>query len=141
LTIGEFGYRHEILLHIEGQILVQARIDREGGAEAHQQRVPVRRRLRDEGGSNVAAGSGTIVDQNPLPKALAEPIADDAGNAIRSTARREWQYEADRLCRIVLSAGKPRRQGSDQCRQQRQYRTSGDSHGSSQGLLLRARPW
>ena len=92
----------EILDHVVRQLGVDARRHRHR-AKAHQQQVAVRRRLGDRLGADVAAGAGTIFDDDVLPQQLRHLLRDHAGVVIVGAAGRKSRHEADRLGWIGLS--------------------------------------
>ena len=60
------GDGHEILLHVEGQLLHEARLRRERADVGDQERVAVSWRLRDEVGADVAGGAWLVLDDDRL---------------------------------------------------------------------------
>ncbi|MFZ3351486.1 MAG: hypothetical protein WA268_11530 [Xanthobacteraceae bacterium] len=51
-----------------------------------QQRVTVRRRLRDEFGTDIAASARPVIDDDGLAEPIGEPLRHDAGENIGATA-------------------------------------------------------
>ncbi len=114
------GKRHgrEIAHRIEGHAREKARVDRERSRGAHQHRVAVGRRLRDDIGADVAAGARPVVDHHLLREAVAQFLRDRAGDDVGAAARRKRDDEADGLRGIGVRRGpRLRRQCCKRCRE------------------------
>ena len=81
------GDRREISDSIVGQGRIQCRVDRVA-AEAHQQCVPVGRRLGDRGRSQIATGSRPVFDQNRLLQGGCHRFCNGTRDCIRGATSR-----------------------------------------------------
>ena len=100
--VGHVGHqRHwrEVANRVVADGRIQPRIHRVRRQRAHQQRVAIARRARDQLCTEAAAGAGTVVDQHRLAEALGQPGPDQPGADVEWTARRERDDEADGLRR------------------------------------------
>ena len=89
-------------LQIEGQVLVEVRIDRQRRAQQQQQRVAVRRRLADGVGRDVAARAGPGLDHHRLLQAGGHLLRNRAADDVERPAGRRRHDHPDRLRRIGL---------------------------------------
>ena len=119
-------HRCQILDRIEGHSLEQARVDRQREV-AHQQRVPVRRRLGDKITAQIGVGARLVFDQHLLAEHLAQLDRDLAGDNIGRAARRIRHHQANRALGEFLCRSRPRRKGKAPCcnhhRQHKRIRT------------------
>ncbi len=111
LPSSEIG--REVVEHVVLQLGKQERHDGMPARNDHKGvavRRGFRRRLRREG----AAGAGPVLDDDRLPEALGELVAEGARNDVDRAAGRKRHKEMDRLRRIGV-LGK-RGGGPDRCR-------------------------
>ena len=94
------GDRREILDRVIGQVGVGHRGDREIVGH-HQQRVTVRRGLRDLSRADRAARAGDVFDDERLPETLTELLRKQARDQVGRTAGRIGHDDADLLGRIA----------------------------------------
>ena len=94
---GHHRDRRQVLERVEWHLRIERRIDRLRADRAHQQRVAVGRRLRDEVGAEVAAGTRLVVDDEGLAERLAELRRERARQDVGGAAGRERHDDADRL--------------------------------------------
>ena len=97
--------RCEVLAFIAG-VLGEAERDGQRRIGAEQDRVAVRRALRDRAGADRAAGAAAVVDHDRLLERVAQLVGDGAGDDAGAAARRERNDQRDRLCRIILRAAR-----------------------------------
>jgi hypothetical protein len=103
--------RREVLVGVEGDLLVDQRID--GMSHCHQvQGVSVTGRFGHQIGGNDAVGADLVLADDRLSPDLCQLLPDRAGQQIRGPAGREGNDHADRF-RRVLGAGGDRRRGND----------------------------
>src|SRR5215470_1226772 len=94
--------RLEVLERVERHVLDQRRIGGERACRG-QQRVAVRRRVGNGGGSNVAAGADAVLDDDRLAELLLKFGSHCAHHDVDATAGRESDDEGDRSARELLS--------------------------------------
>jgi hypothetical protein len=87
--------RRKILRGVVGQLL-QMHQDRLRGVQAHQQRVAVRRRLRDRIGADHARAAGAILHHHGRAGCLGDLRRDGARQDVGHAARRERHDDPDR---------------------------------------------
>ena len=92
--------RREVLHRVVRHLRVKARVHRVRRQRAHQDRVAVGRRLRDEVGADVAARAGPVVDDNALAPVLARLLRDGAADDVERSAGRKGDDELHRPVRI-----------------------------------------
>ncbi len=96
------GDRCEILQRIVADGAVEA--DVHGHRRAgHRQRVAVGLGLGHGLETDVAAGAGTILDDDGLAEVFSQLLPHNAGHDVDAAARREGHHELDRFGRVVLS--------------------------------------
>jgi hypothetical protein len=96
------GDRCEILQRIVADGAVEA--DVHGHRRAgHRQRVAVGPGLGHGLEADVAAGAGTILDDDGLAEVFSQLLPHDAGHDVDAAARREGHHQLDRFGGIVLS--------------------------------------
>jgi hypothetical protein len=102
------------------ELVVERRVDRirEG---SHKQGMPVRRRIDDRFGADVAAGSRPIVDQEGLPEPVGKPLPDQPRRDVDAASRGKRRDNPHRARGISLRAG-----------QSRQHRQRGNARGEMQ---------
>ena len=84
---GDDRNRPEVLVRIEGQLLVEARIDGQRRAEHQSQRVSVGRSSGDDFGPDVAARARSILDHEWLLEADRQLVGDVPARRCRSARR------------------------------------------------------
>ena len=99
----DHGDRREIGDRIVRQRRIKRGVDRVA-AEAHQQRVAIRRRFRDRRRGQVAAGAGAVLDQDGLFQRRCHRIGDRARHRIGRAAGRRADQNLDRPRRKVFGA-------------------------------------
>jgi hypothetical protein len=72
-----------------------------------------------EGAARDAAGAGTVLDDDGLAEQRRQLVADDAGDGVDRTARREGHVEFDRARRVLLRGGCHRHQRAKCCQRER----------------------
>ena len=97
--LGEAGNRHEILFRVVRQVLVEERVNGVGAHRADKKGVSVRRGLGDGGRSDIAAGTGTVLDHEGLAVFGLKLLGDDAGEEIRRAAGAEGDDDRHLLLR------------------------------------------
>jgi hypothetical protein len=97
---GDFADRLEILQHVERQLAVDPRRDRErvGGL---QQRVAVRRCLRDHICGNVAASADAVVHHQRLAEFDRQRVGGDTRRHVDRSAGGETDQHADLAIGVV----------------------------------------
>ena len=100
----------EILQRIVRQAREDARIDSDDRA-LHDQSVAIRVRLRDHAAADIAAGAGTIVDDDRLPETRGQFVLDEPHQNVGAAAGRKWHDHAHRLRREALRVGLTGRKG------------------------------
>jgi hypothetical protein len=83
--------------------------------------MPVRRRIDDRFGANVAAGSRPVVDHEGLPEPIGKPLPDQPRGDVDAASCGERRHNPHRTRGISLRAGQPR-----------QHRQRGNAHGEMQ---------
>jgi hypothetical protein len=107
--------RHEALHRIERELPAERRVGAERGRR-EEQRVAVRRALRDELGADVAGRAGTVVGDDADLPALAEPSAQGPRQDIRAGPGRVRHDDLDGAARVdarLLGCRHPRKAGGD----------------------------
>src|SRR5205823_13907403 len=94
--------RREILDWIVRELRIERGIDPVRRRRTEEQRVAIRRRLRNELGADRSGRTGAVVDDNRLSETVGELLTDRTRDQIERTARGEGRYQADGLCRITL---------------------------------------
>src|SRR5829696_5448450 len=126
-------HRHEIAHQLVG-LLRDQRLVRGVGVRHHEQRVPVRRRLRGLVGADDGAGARPVLDHERPLERFAEILADEAGVDVGGSAGAERHDDLDIPARVVLSDGGRREPGGagederelHECRQLQALRSPGD---------------
>ena len=95
------------LHRVEGQRREQERVD-DVLHGRDDERVAILRRLGDELGPDIAAGTGPIVHDDLLAEPLRKLLRDEARDDVRRAAGRLRHHQPDRLVRIVLGGGERR---------------------------------
>jgi hypothetical protein len=108
-AISEIGVERII-----GKLAVQERIHHQRAVDRHQQRVAVRRCLRDRLGTDDRVGSRPIVDDDLLPQVFAHFLTDEAAEKIGGPAGREGNDQRDLPHGIGLG-GRGRNEEREQC--------------------------
>src|SRR5262249_17170036 len=108
--------RGKIRFRVEIDLLVERRVGGKDGVVAVEQRVAVGRRAGDGLGCDVAAGAQAVIDHKRLAEDLLELTAEDAGEHVACSARREGDDEGHGPRRIIRRAG-----GRHPTRQQNQH--------------------
>ena len=93
--------RREVLLRAVIKTFVQRFIGGEDAVVAHQQRVAIRGRMRDGFGREIASGTRTVLDHERRTKQLLHLLADNAGEHVARSARRERHHQRDGAARII----------------------------------------
>jgi hypothetical protein len=101
--IGDCSHdRHRLELGgIEGDVLVEQRIDRERGRLRGEQRVAVRIGGKHRFRADIAGGTGAVLHHHRLAEALLQAIGDDARDGIDAAAGRNADDDPDRPVGIV----------------------------------------
>jgi hypothetical protein len=92
-------HRREIAQRIVRELRIEARVDRET-RKSGQHGVAVRRRLRNDLRSDVAACAGSIIDEDLLPEGDREVLSDRACDDVGRAARRKRRDPAYGLAGI-----------------------------------------
>ena len=97
----------DIADEVEIELLVERRVDgvRDG---SQKQGMPVRRRIDDRFGADVAAGSRSILDHEGLSQPIGKPLADQPRRDVDAAPRRERRNDPHRPRGINLRAGRSR---------------------------------
>src|SRR5262249_54586551 len=90
----------EILSRIEAERFVDERIDGERRAGRENEHIPVGRRLRRDGGADVAVTPAAIVDDELLPQGTRQRVGAKPARRIAAASRREGIDEAHRTRRV-----------------------------------------
>src|SRR5262249_54998903 len=99
----------------EAERVVDERVDREIAAVGEEERVSVRLRAGRGLGAEVPSGAWLVVDDDGLPKPLAELLRDDPGQNVVAACRRRGHdptYRAFWIFRSGLRRGKSRGHGA-----------------------------
>ena len=84
-----------VFLRLVGKALVQELVDEHGGAQRHQQRVAIGRRLEGVVGAAHAASATPVVHQHGLAQAGRELFAQGAGRDVGRAARLVGHHQPD----------------------------------------------
>jgi hypothetical protein len=94
--------RSEITFQVVGQFMVDRKVDRAGADRALYQRVAVGRGTGRRLGADVAAGTGTILDDNLLAQSAPGALGDHTRDQVGRPAGGERNDQVDRPRRITL---------------------------------------
>jgi hypothetical protein len=94
-------HRYDVTDEVERKLVVERRIDGVVDAD-QQQRMAIRRSMRDHLGGDVGAGAGPILDDEGLPQTLRQPLTDQSRMDVAHTPRRSANDQVHRPCRIGL---------------------------------------
>jgi hypothetical protein len=137
---NDAGDRRDIANEIEIEVAVERRADRSRRAD-HEERIAVRRGIHDRLGTDIAAGTRPILDDERLSETLRQPLPDQACGDVGRAAGGKADDHAHRargigLCPCIVKGGRERH-GS---RQQMQKSTTGNHlrSPSPKGLSLKA---
>ena len=102
--------RHDIAQEVEGEIVVEGRID--GGRHAHQQdRVAVGVGVDDDLGRDVGGRPRLVLDDELLARPLRQPLAHQAGDDVIAAGGGEADHPAHGPVRPDLRRRPPRQEG------------------------------
>jgi hypothetical protein len=104
--VNEQSDGHEIRHRIIGEF-VEAWRNRESGG-VNEQRVPIRRRARNDFTRYRATRAWPILDDDLLAPDFVQPLGGNAGSRIDAAAGSERYDDPDRLCRITLGEHRQR---------------------------------
>jgi hypothetical protein len=90
-------HRREIALRVERQLLVEVRVDGEGGIRGHEDGVAVGRALRHGVGGDDGIGARLVLHQHRLAPGLRQPLGDLARHDVDAPARGIGDDDAHRL--------------------------------------------
>ena len=107
-AFDEVRDRREVLDRVVRQLAIDVGQDRVRAGRVEQQRVAVRRRLRDELRADAAAGAGAVLDDERLAELRAHAVGENPRDAVDAAAGRERNDDAHRLDRIRLRERAPR---------------------------------
>jgi hypothetical protein len=89
--------RHEIALQLVRDVGKERRVDGELADVRHEERVAVRRRLRDVGGRDKSVAARTVLHDELPVQALGHLDGEQARGHVHPAARRERHHDADRF--------------------------------------------
>ena len=95
-------HHRQVLQRIVGELLIERRVDRERAARREQQRVTVRRGLRDGRGRCRGAGARAVLHDEGLAEPLGELLRHQPADDINRSTCGERHYDGDLARRIVL---------------------------------------
>jgi hypothetical protein len=129
--VGDERDRREGLVRFERHRLVEELVDALNSRRGHQQRVAVRFRLGDDVGSDIAASTRLVFDDDRLAKRLREFFADRARQHVDRAAGRKRRDHADGSVRIALRLGRRCHAGDGHDRQGDHSESAKQVHGVS----------
>ena len=91
---GDHCHRCKILERVERKLRVEARMYGERAAGRGEQRIPIRRRLRDLLGADVPCGAGAIVGNDLLTERFGELLRGKPSHDVGRATRREGDDHA-----------------------------------------------
>ncbi len=97
--LGRRHDRREVLDRVVGQVLHQMNRADVRSRGCGDQRVTVRRRARDHGGRNRAAGAAAVFHHDGLTERLPQLLGDQAGDEIDRRPGRNRHHDGDRFGR------------------------------------------
>ena len=115
-------HRYEIRESVVSRAIIEMRVHRQRAVVHDHQGAPVRGALRGRFHADVAAGAGSIVDDDGLAQRRAELFGDPAGADVPGASRRPGRDDPDRPCRILLRLSCRRQCDADQCQEYCQRR-------------------
>ena len=89
--------RREVADRIVRHLGIEARIDRVGRHRRDEERVAVRRGLRDHVGAEIAARAAPVLDHELLAEEFTELVRHDPADDVGRTASRERHHQANGL--------------------------------------------
>ena len=105
--------RHEVLLRVVAQFLVEPLVGGEDRGGRHRDRVPARFALRYDRGAHVTAGAGAVLHHHRLAERVGELGQDLARHRVGGPARHEGDDEPHRAVRILRACRTQRAQQAD----------------------------
>jgi hypothetical protein len=99
---GDVGDVLEVGSRVVGHPFVQRIVDRHHAGGRHEQRVPVRRRLGDGVGADVACGPGLVLDHDGLAERTRKTVGQEPRKNVGRASGRERDDDAHRPLRISI---------------------------------------
>src|SRR3954469_2841114 len=103
--VRDVHYRRKILYSVIRKLAVESWINRMRRGGAEQEDIAVGRRFRDDVGADDAVGTGAIVDDEGLPEAVAELLADQPRDDVCAATGCEWNDDSHGFLGIGLRMG------------------------------------
>ncbi|HEX2538470.1 MAG TPA: hypothetical protein VHL13_09325 [Pseudolabrys sp.] len=120
--LADKDHRREIALRVVFDILVHQLVGGGLPGRGEQDRVAVRRRARDRGRADIAAGAALVFHDEGLAELLAEIVRETARDHVRGSAGREGDHERHRSGRPRVRAGRRGLRQHGQAQQRSHYR-------------------
>jgi hypothetical protein len=131
--------RRDVAEENEREVVEEGRVDCAAQRD-HDERIAIRRRSHDRLHGDIAAGAGSVVDDELLAEALRQPLADEARIDVVRPTGGEADDNTHRSRRIALRPSDPRHdRHSSRTRGQVQKPAAGKFHDGPLALPRKAR--